>query len=123
MLSSNITESTYFKAIATENQLTLIPDLKAIKEDFGEFLTDETDFDEMELESQILEDLMCNGWDYVQPEEIGALTSAPIISPDVTRDDEGEFISVDVVYAYMDYQVDSWVQRLCDGHSVVWQKG
>lgn len=118
-----ITESTYFKAIATENHLTLIPDLKAIKEDFSEFLEDETDFDEMELESQILEDLMCNGWDYVQPEEIGALTSAPIISPDVTRDDEGEFISADVVYAYMDYQVDSWVQRLCDGHSVVWQKG
>jgi hypothetical protein len=55
----------------------------------------------------LLEDHTSNGWDWVRPEEIGALTDAPIISDNVERDDHGDITTVASVYAFMDYQVRS----------------
>lgn len=54
-----------------------------------------------------------NSLEYAQvaPEEVGALTSAPIIS-------DG-----DNVYGYMDYQVRNFLEELLDGKTVIWQKG
>jgi hypothetical protein len=66
---------------------------------------------------ELIEHQLCNGWDEVRPEEIGALTSAPIFSPNVQRDEDGELIRVDYVYAYMNYQVFSPALELfTDGH-------
>jgi len=58
-------------------------------------------------------DPMGNGTSYKQvfPEEVGALTSAPLIS-------DGENI-----YGYMDYQVFNFLEELANGKSVIWQKG
>lgn len=64
--------------------------------------------------SEILNgDPMGNGISYeqVSPEEIGALTSAPIIS-DGTN-----------VYGYMDYQILNFLDELAKGNTVTWQKG
>jgi len=47
----------------------------------------------------------------VAPEEVGALTAAPIIS-------DG-----DNVYGYMSYQVQNFLDELLDGKPVIWQKG
>ena len=119
-----ITQTRYFKAEHDATQLIMTPDIKAIHEDFSDFLEAETDFDETDLESQLLEDLMCNcGWDYIRPDEVAALTSAPLISPDATRNEDGDLTSADTIYGYMNYQVDSWVQELCAGNMVVWQTG
>lgn len=33
--------------------------------------------------------LLCNGWEWLAPEDIGALTDAPILSNCMSRDDDG----------------------------------
>lgn len=50
-------------------------------------------------------------YEQVAPEDVGALTSAPIIS-------DG-----DNVYGYMDYQVRNFLDELLDSKTVIWQKG
>jgi hypothetical protein len=58
-------------------------------------------------------DPMGNGISYEQvaPEEVGALTSAPIIS-------DGEN-----VYGYMDYQILNFLDELVLGKEIIWTKG
>lgn len=58
-------------------------------------------------------DPMGDGISYTQvtPEEIGALTDAPIIT-------DGTYF-----YGYMDYQIKSFMEELAQGRSVIWQKG
>lgn len=60
-----------------------------------------------------LMDPMGDGVSYTQvpPEEVGALTSAPIIS-------DGNN-----VYGYMDYQLNNFLELLAEGKTIVWQKG
>ena len=64
-------------------------------------------------------------WEWVCPEEIGALTSAPILGYDVPRDDQGRIVpGKDFrVWAYMDYQVGDPVETLMSNGVAVWQKG
>jgi hypothetical protein len=71
---------------------------------------------ELVAESQFISELidpMGDGKSYEQvaPEEIGALTGAPIIS-------DGE-----TVWGYMQYQVFNFLEELVNGHAVVWKKG
>jgi len=69
-----------------------------------------------DIEADILEDLIANSWTYVQPEDVGALTSAPMITEDFECNDEGDIRPVvgGYVYAFMDYQVYSILDRLLD---------
>ena len=53
----------------------------------------------------LLEDHLCNGWEMVPPEDIGALTAAPILSDEIVRDDEGRITEAGRVYWYPDYAV------------------
>ncbi|MGI9061916.1 MAG: hypothetical protein ACR2H5_25460 [Ktedonobacteraceae bacterium] len=41
---------------------------------------------------------MGNGWSWVRPEDIGALTDAPILSDDIEYDDHGDVVSVGTVF-------------------------
>ena len=63
--------------------------------------------------SEMLTDPMGDGINYEQvaPEDVGALTSAPLIS-DGTN-----------VYGYMDYQIHCFLRRLMEGEKIIWQKG
>ena len=59
------------------------------------------------LEAEALEPLICNSeLDWVAPEDIGALTSAPILG---IRNPAGE---VDAAWGFMDYAVRSFVDDL-----------
>jgi len=60
----------------------------------------------------LLEDHLCNGWDMVPTEDIGALTAAPILSDDILRDDQGQVVEVGRVYWYPDYQVRDEIEEL-----------
>lgn len=71
--------------------------------------------------SDMLEDHLGSGWEWVRPEEIGALTSGDIISDTVERDDEGGLTSVGHVYWDSMYQVQSTVETLLDEGRVVWK--
>ncbi len=41
----------------------------------------------------LLEDHLCDGWEMVPPEDLGALTAAPILSDDIVRDDRGQIVA------------------------------
>lgn len=58
-------------------------------------------------------DVMGDGvrYEQVAPEEVGALTSAPLIS-------DG-----DNIYGYMDYQIHCFLRELANGATITWQKG
>lgn len=67
----------------------------------------------------LLEDHLANGLDVIQPEEIGALTSALILSDTVVRNDNGEIVSVETVYWFPDYAIRSEVNDLWDDGEVI----
>jgi hypothetical protein len=64
------------------------------------------------LLADMLEDHLANGWEFIQPEEIGALTAAPILSDSAERDDQGNLVKVDQVYWFPDYAVRSELEEL-----------
>ena len=71
-----------------------------------------------EILLNLLEDWLCNGWEMVPPEDIGALTSAPILSDEVERDDNGEIVKVGAVYWFPDYAVTCELDVLADNGEV-----
>jgi hypothetical protein len=87
------------------------------REEIRDMLTDCQDVGMIGMESAFIStylgDPMGNGKSYEQvaPEEIGALTSAPIIS-------DG-----DDCYGYMDYQIRNFLDELAAGKSIIWKKG
>ena len=99
--------------------------LKELANDQGEFTGD--------AEYQALDGLICNSeLAWIRPEEIGALTSAPIlglrgearpITPDINPDyvhvvghwdNKTWYEPVEAAWGFMDYQVRSFVQDLID---------
>lgn len=50
-------------------------------------------------------------YDITTPEQMGALTDAPLIY-------DGEN-----VYGYMNYQILNFLDELCEGNEIEWQKG
>lgn len=62
--------------------------------------------------SDVIEHQLCNGWQWVNPEEIGALTEAPIITDDYEWDEHGNLTHCGSVYAYMDYMLYDPVDEL-----------
>jgi hypothetical protein len=60
----------------------------------------------------LFEDHLCNGWEIVSPEDIGALTAAPILSDEIVRDEDGRVIETGSVYWYPDYAVHDEIEEL-----------
>jgi hypothetical protein len=60
----------------------------------------------------LLEDHLCGGWEMVPPEDIGALTAAPILSDEIARDDSGRLTDAGRVYWYPDYAVRDEIEEL-----------
>jgi hypothetical protein len=69
----------------------------------------------------LLEDHLALDWEMVPPEDIGALTSAPILSDEVERDDQGQVTRVGRVYWHPDYQVRDEIEELREHHFLVFQ--
>lgn len=63
-----------------------------------------------------------NGYDMIYPEEIGALTSAPIIGDGVERDDDGDFIDADKVWWLENYALILVWEELKAGRKVIFQR-
>src|SRR5260221_8843452 len=60
-------------------------------------------------------------WDWLQPEDIGALTSSPILSDDFDRDDYGNVTRVGRVYWNPRYQVEDDIQTLVENGTIEWE--
>lgn len=70
----------------------------------------------------LLEKAFCNSeWEFIRPEEIGALTDSFILSNTATRDDQGKLQSIDSVYWYPDYQIKSEGGELAEYGKIVFQ--
>ena len=73
--------------------------------------------------ADLLEDHLANGWEMVPPEDIGALTSAPILSDEVERDDFGKITKVGRVYWFPDYAVTCELEELLEKGEVFFPAG
>jgi hypothetical protein len=60
----------------------------------------------------LLEDHLCNGWEMVPPEDIGALTAAPILSDEISRDDDGRLTAAGRAYWYPEYQIRDEIDEI-----------
>jgi hypothetical protein len=69
----------------------------------------------------LLDDHLANGWDEIKPEEIGALTSALIISDEAIRNPDGSLLSVGHVYWNERYQVDDEIDELRTAGAIVFR--
>jgi hypothetical protein len=76
-----------------------------------------------EIELDLLEYHLCNGWEEVRSEEVGALTDAMLLTDDAERDDHGNLTAVGRVYWNPDYQVvgDLHLEALERGEVARWR--
>lgn len=75
---------------------------------------------------EFMEPFLCNSeWEWVYPEEVGALTDAPLIGIRCSEAEEEKtgHIYYTEVYGFMDYQVKSLLQELWDNNEAFLQKG
>lgn len=77
---------------------------------------------EIDALAELLEYQTANGYEWIQPEEISALTDAPILGRDVTRDDSGNYQSAAAIYWFSDYQVLSAIDELRRRHPVTFYR-
>jgi hypothetical protein len=72
--------------------------------------------------AETFEDLVANNdFDWVSPEEIGALTDAPMFG-EIDRNDQGDLTKVHAVYWFPDYMVKNPVEILKQDGKVVFKK-
>ena len=79
------------------------------------------------LLAEVVEYQICNGWELIPERDylsLGCLTSAPMISQEITRDDSGEeILEAGKIYWYEPYQVLDPVEQLLKYGKVVFNKG
>jgi hypothetical protein len=65
-----------------------------------------------------------NGWQFLKPEDIGALISdtCPIISNDVDIEDDGSISHIGDIWYYPDYAVSNEIEILFEKGSVIFEK-
>ena len=69
----------------------------------------------------LMEDFCGNGWEFVDPEEIGALTDALILTDDCERDEEWNLIQIGRVWAYGMYAIHGYITPLLEDGEMVWE--
>jgi hypothetical protein len=70
---------------------------------------------------ELLEDHLGNGWDILAPEEIGALTEAPIVaeSDEIFRNDRNEVVLAGKIYYFDKYAILDEIEEFAKGKSVM----
>ena len=71
--------------------------------------------------TEVLEEYLCNGWDMLFPEDIGALVGEEclMLSQEVERDDLGVVGKMGIGYYDHRYQVHDPLEELKRGHTLV----
>jgi hypothetical protein len=60
----------------------------------------------------LLDDHLANGWEMIEPDEIGVQTSALILSDEIWRDEEGRIAVIGHCYGFPDYQIIDEIEEL-----------
>jgi hypothetical protein len=72
---------------------------------------------------EVCEHQLCNGWETVAPEEIGALTGCEfIITDDAQRDDHGKLLRLGSVYWNPNYAVEDEIDSLLSNGQIILQE-
>ena len=71
----------------------------------------------------IVEYQLCNGWAWLEPESVEALTESPILSQDVSYDDNGDIETVGDIFWYPNYQVENLAEKLLENGYLIFSKG
>jgi hypothetical protein len=113
----------YLTLIGTENGNLILRPTREGKKEAKELLENRDDHNGIiENESHMLEDHITNSdWDWIRPEEVGALTDGTMIGSEVERDDHGEFVMAKRVYAHMNYAVEDPTETWAAGKDVFFQ--
>lgn len=69
--------------------------------------------------AELVEWHLGNGWELLNPAEIGAITESPILSREVERDENGNLVSVGKVYWYPEYEAKSELEELLKHGEIV----
>lgn len=98
-------------------------ELKALREEYA--ADPEKNFDSDNTTYEVLEWLLCNSdFQWIRPEDIGALTEAPIIGIRAGDEDpEGHEPPIMAAWGFMDYQVRSLQEDLANNGVAYLQKG
>ncbi len=111
---------TEFEQLPNGNlRITLLP---AAREDVQEIVANQQLDADGKL-AEVIEWQLGNGWELLSPESIGALTSAPILSEDVERDEHGDVITVGTTYWYRQYEVLDPVEQVLQHGYVDFERG
>jgi hypothetical protein len=81
---------------------------------------------ELDADSRLAEVVdwqLSNGWSFVRPEDVSALTDAPIITEDIDTDNQGNVLKVGTVYWYQQYEVRDPVAQLLENGYVEFVRG
>lgn len=99
--------------IETQNWLYIKPiDWQSWENELQE-IEDFTPFQqEMEILANSQFSPCCNGWDFVNPKVINALTEGIILSKEVTEDENGEIIAVGRIFWQEDYAIRSLIDQI-----------
>ena len=73
--------------------------------------------------AEVIEWQLCNGWEFLRPEEVGALTDAPILSDDVERDTQGNVTHVGKIYWWPQYERFDPVEQLLEQGTIIFMPG
>jgi hypothetical protein len=95
--------------------------LEEAQEDVQEIASKELDADSKL--AQIIEWQLSNGWSFVRPEDVGALTDAPILTEELDTDDQGNVLRVGTVYWYPQYDVSDPIAMLLENGYVDFVRG
>jgi len=87
-----------------------------------EFMENTSECDADTRFMELIDDFLCNVWTWVYPEDIGALTSAPIISREVKENEDGDVVDVGIVYSYDMYAIYDPVQEIFSEGKIVLTK-
>ena len=73
--------------------------------------------------AQVIEWQLGNGWSFVRPEDIAALTEAPFLTEEIETDDHGTVLWEGTVYWYPQYDVSDPVEKLLENGYVDFERG
>lgn len=89
------------------------------REDLREMIEDAKANHKGDILGDVIETMLANGFQWVQPEDISALTDAPIISDEADYDDQGKLVAIGRVFWFPGYQVLDPVEVLYEKGEVI----
>ncbi len=70
----------------------------------------------------LLDDHLSCGWELIAPEELAALTSAPILGTGIDRDDQGKICRVEHLYWFPDYAIRDEIEELLTAGEITFDR-